>query len=408
MDCPVCGNEAEKGRDRDYGERRQYRCVRCGPFMITGTAAAMLHSRLDVDAAASARLSHAIRMQTSEDDWLLITSANLDDLVSAPLPAIQQQTRNLLSWLAAQLGDDQLGHVELPEDDSLAAIVGTVDDARVTRLLEYLAGQGSIRRSDDGRSLYMTPVGWEQHQPEIAPARPPAEEQAVEGEVVEMTESEIVSTHCNTCGGERRAYRRTTYTVNGSNEDVPWSNTYDILECCGCTNVIVRRNHWFSAWDEIDSHPITGDPVLRRGIRTTYWPARSQRRRPDWIDRLDDEVLRDVMSQVYGALDHGLVTLAAIGTRTLLDRAMFLRIEDPPGGFRGKLDAMLEAGRIGESERDTLSAITDVGNAAAHRGFSPSPRTLMTILDTVENFLQRDFILAEDVNSVREETPPRR
>ena len=90
MTCPVCGNQAEHGTNTDFGRRQQHDCIRCGPFKISGTAAAMLPSRLEIDPLAWARLSHAIRSVTSADDRLFILSTNLDDLIVQPLPRADQ------------------------------------------------------------------------------------------------------------------------------------------------------------------------------------------------------------------------------------------------------------------------------------------------------------------------------
>lgn len=128
---------------------------------------------------------------------------------------------------------------------------------------------------------------------------------------------------------------------------------------------------------------------------------------PPWVDELEDEVLRRVADETYQALNAGLIIMASVGTRTLLDRAMFLRVGDPKGGFAGKLDLMVERGHIGPDERNILEAITDAGSAAAHRGFAPDAKTLTTIVATTENFLHREFFLKTAAGEVRAATPPR-
>jgi hypothetical protein len=218
----------------------------------------------------------------------------------------------------------------------------------------------------------------------------------------------ILKAHCNTCGGERKAFRRATYRAEGSDDETSWSDTYDVLECCGCSSFTVRHAFWFSEWDEFDQDPITGQPRIVPGIKVVYWPPPTKRKKPEWADQLSDDVLRQVIDEVYQALNSGLIVLASIGTRTLLDRAMFLRIGDPRGGFVGKLTLMVDRGHIGTEEKDVLEVITDAGSAAAHRGFTPDARTLETIVATVENFLHREFVLKTAAGAVRAATPPRR
>ncbi len=198
MSCPVCSSQADRGRDEDYGEQQQFRCVRCGPFIITRTATAMLQSRLEKDPLAYARLSHAIRLQSNDEHLLSITSANLDDLIGERLPDIQQQCRNLLRWLVAQVGDDHLGHVTLPHDNSLAATIGAVDDDRVIRLLDYLSTQGLVSRSEDYESAYLTPAGWNQHETNNLKEDEPLKKKVKEEiEVSSVPEWDVFISHAN-------------------------------------------------------------------------------------------------------------------------------------------------------------------------------------------------------------------
>ena len=133
------------------------------------------------------------------------------------------------------------------------------------------------------------------------------------------------------------------------------------------------------------------------GVKVIYWPPPTQRRKPEWAEKLDDDVLRGVVDEVYQALNAGLIVLASIGTRTLLDRAMFLRVGDPKGGFANKLNLMFEKGHIGKDERDILEAITDAGSAAAHRGFAPNTKTLDTI--------RAPYLAARPLTQMRPLTP---
>jgi hypothetical protein len=407
--CPVCLSEAERGRDRDYGDKKQIRCPRCGPFQISGSALAMLRSRLEQDRLASARLSHAIRSKTTDTDWLFITSANLDDLVKEPLPDIPHQVDRLVQWLAASLGDEHLGRVSIAEPTWLAGVVGVVGGDQVVRLLTYAAKEGVIEFS--GGEAGLTARGWkmvdalgQQWLEQDAPDLGTTSEAARQPEPVAM---EIVKAHCNQCGGGRKAQIRASYTADGTDGQTSWSNTHEVLECCGCGGVSVRRQHWFSEWDYIEGDDANGTMRLVPGIRVTYWPPETKRHKPAWASGLSDSVLRGIFDEVYQALNAGLTVLASIGTRTLLDRAMYLRVDDPPGGFKGKFDRMVQEGYIGREERTILEIIADAGNAAAHRGFAPAPQMLTTIIAAVETFLYREFVLKSEARAVKSSTPPR-
>jgi hypothetical protein len=400
--CPICNNPAERGRDRDYGDKKQVRCPRCGPFEISETALSMLKSRIGDDSRAIARLSHAVRSRTSDETWFFVSSNNLDELTQTSLPSVPQQVQNLALWLKARLGDDRLGHVPCPPLEYLAGIIGAVDGKRIERLIDHSVKEGIVERDAKADLLGLSPKGWKMIE------APVAKEVSKQEPATGKASPRIIKAHCNECGGERNAYERASYTVDGNDGEVSWSNTYDVIECCGCSGLSVRHTFWFSEWDQIDSDPLTGQPRLIPGIKETYWPPPTKREKPDWTENLDDDVLRSVIEEVYQALNAGMIVLASIGTRTLLDRGMFLRVGDPQGGFAGKLNLMVKRGHIGPDERDILEAITDAGSAAAHRGFIPNSKTLSTIIETTENFLHREFVLKSAVGEVRTATPERR
>ncbi|MGH6899817.1 MAG: toll/interleukin-1 receptor domain-containing protein [Geminicoccaceae bacterium] len=168
--CPVCLSTAERGQN---GDRKQVRCTRCGPFAISGTALALLRSRLDDDPRSRARLSHAIRSNTSEAEWLFVSSANLDELVQQPLPAIPRQLEYLARWLAGQLGDDRFGRLPCPWPETLAGIVGAVDGDRVTRLIEHAVTEAIVEH-DAGRDILgLSPKGWAMAEPPQNTKTPP-------------------------------------------------------------------------------------------------------------------------------------------------------------------------------------------------------------------------------------------
>ncbi|MDE8654553.1 hypothetical protein [Novosphingobium album (ex Liu et al. 2023)] len=108
--CVVCGIEGPTGRS---GDGLQQDCRRCGPYVISGTARAMIGSRLDDDPLAWARASHAIRRRTSRDEWLRIGSQVGDALTTARLPTPDVQLRNLLNRIADEAGEDALTPVAI-------------------------------------------------------------------------------------------------------------------------------------------------------------------------------------------------------------------------------------------------------------------------------------------------------
>jgi hypothetical protein len=402
--CPICKTSANLEQPTG-GDYRRVECRKCGKFQITGSALAILPSRFSSeDKKMVARLSHAIRLMSTTTDaqWPEINSVNLDDMLKQPLPSIDRQMTNLLVWAAAQLGDDQLGTVELPDEEDLTAVIGTVDGNRVDDLISRTKSDGLIEFIPD-HCIGITAKGWARLQP------PPKEKVVVIPSTSDTTPriDRIIKAHCNKCRGTTNSWVRAEHTVNGSDGPISWSNSYEVLQCCGCDTLSVRHEYWFSEWDEVD-HDEYGKLVMRPSIKETYYPAPTVRTKPTWSDNIGDEVLRDVLDELYSALTVGLNVLASVGARTLLDRAGYLLIGDPKGGFEGKLSALVTGDFISSQEKETLDAVADAGNASAHRGYTPKSERLGHIVDIIENFLHRAFVLTPAAEDIRKSTPPRR
>lgn len=409
--CPVCQGTAQLRGNSDFGERRRILCSRCGRFEITGTALAMLSRRLQSVENGVARLSHALRSrQARGEDWVSVNSVNIDKLLATPLPSITTQLGNLVRWSAASLGDNQLGTVALPDVlDDLAGILGTVDGEHVRLLLRH-AQEGRLVNFSSARTMSLTPAGWDMAQ---SPAPGKSEDKTIESadNGADETQSDrigsTVTSNCNQCGGDRDSFVRGRHKVLENEGGVSWGTVMEILECCGCHELSARRRFWFSEWEDVVQNPATGLVERHMPEKVDYWPAKRARARPDWRDRLPDGNLRQVMEEVYVAIDHDLAVLAAIGARTLLDRAMALAVGDRQGGFRGKLDAMVAAGRLGEEEKEKFLIIVDAGSAAAHRAHTPDASALNSVLTAVESLLYRLFVLPKEVQTIGASTPGR-
>jgi hypothetical protein len=401
--CPLCKTSANLEQPNG-GDYTRVECRKCGQFQITGSAQAMLSSRLSgKDQKKAARLSHATRLMSvaTSAKWPEINSINLDDMLTHPLPGIDLQVTNFLAWGAAQLGDDQLGVVNLPDQEDLTAIIGTVDGSRVEELISRTEGDGLIKLVSDD-SIRITAKGWRQLQPPLT--KTPAVSLPIPAASPDT--HRIAKAHCNKCFGITNSWIRADHTVNGDDGPISWSNTYEVLQCCGCDAISVRHKYWFSEWDELD-YDENGRIEMRPGIKETYYPAPTLRTKPTWFDKINDEVLRDVLDELYSALNSGLNVLASIGARTLLDRTGFLLIGDPERGFDGKLSALVTDGHISSQEKSILGAVADAGNASAHRGYTPTSERLGHIVDIIENLVHRAFVLTHAADDIRKSTPPR-
>lgn len=400
--CPICKTTAniEQPNGGDY---RRVECRKCGKYQITGTALSMLDARVPPDdKKAVARLSHATRLMgsTTDAEWPEINSVNLDDMLKRSLPTIDRQMTNLLVWAAAQLQDDHLGAVELPDEEDLTGVIGTIDGRRVDELISRAEGEGLIEFVPDD-CISITTRGWARLQAPIAEKVEPVTVPPAEARV-----DRIIKAHCNKCRGLTNSWVRAEHTVAGNDGPISWSDSFEVLQCCGCDTLSVRQEHWFSEWDEMD-YDEYGRLVMRPGIKEVYYPAPTVRAKPEWSDTITDEVLRNVLDELYAALNAGLNVLASVGARTLLDRAGYLLIGDPRGGFEGKLSALQTGGHISAQEKTTLEAVADAGNASAHRGYTPTVERLGHIVDIIENFLHRTFVLTGAAEDIRKATPAR-
>jgi hypothetical protein len=229
-----------------------------------------------------------------------------------------------------------------------------------------------------------------------------------------MTENTLprVLGHCPNCG----AYRNADVVVHYIDDydgvygtllpvDHPWRTTYRILRCRGCERAYLQiENEVIGPIGDVDH---TGGEMFRERL-ITHWPVPTARKRPEWFDFLTstDLALHGLLAEVYTALDNDLAVLAAIGIRTVFDRASELLGIDSGLSFGGKLDMLAASGKIGAEERRFLADLIDVGGAAAHRGWKPAPFQLETMMDIIEAFIDRSFLLGRAVAELKKGVPP--
>jgi hypothetical protein len=182
-----------------------------------------------------------------------------------------------------------------------------------------------------------------------------------------------------------------------------------ILECCGCERIYFRRDYWFSEWENFGQNPYTGELQREGGVETTYWPAPVTRKAPEWVKSIEeaDQTLGDLLSEMYAALNNDLRVLAAIGARTTFDRSSEILGIDAKWRFECKLKELVTIGKIGNDEREILNVLVDAGSAAAHRAWRPTPKELNTMMDIVEAFLYRAFVLGDGIQKLKAAVPPK-
>ena len=215
-----------------------------------------------------------------------------------------------------------------------------------------------------------------------------------------------VKGNCKNCGEDRWA------TVVGHCSKVEeddqgygiWEKTdYRILKYPGCDEVYFQTDLIFSE----DYEPSDGSYTHT----IEHWPPinNARRERPKWLDKLVliDKDLHSLCSDVYKGLDNEIDVLAAIGVRTVFDRASELLGVNPAKGFAEKLSDLLAAGKIGADEKAILDILTDAGSAAAHRGWRPSREQIDTMMSIIEGFLYRTFLLEKEAKKLGKKIPKR-
>lgn len=209
-------------------------------------------------------------------------------------------------------------------------------------------------------------------------------------------EGDTERVHCNGCTG-MTLHRLVKRVVDSGTEEIDrvgevwWKTTFDVLQCCGCSEVVLRRTSLFS------------ETMPDEDVR--YFPPKVSRRPPQWRYRLP-HALRTIVEEVYAALDAGSRALPLMGARTLIDLLMEEKIGDI-GGFQQKLKELERQGFISSKNREVLAAALDMGSAAAHRGFAPTVEDVHAVMDIVENLLQAVYILNAVAKRLRTATPRR-
>lgn len=223
-----------------------------------------------------------------------------------------------------------------------------------------------------------------------------------------MAEVARVKGHCPTCGGEKFADVVAAHEEHWSDHYVDGCVRHSILKCRGCEAVYVQRAESCSE-DDHHYQDESGDWLVEYPERMTYWPAPTKRALPEWVHAfaIDNDLSR-LVEELYTALNGDLRVLAAVGIRTVFDRASELLKIDPGLTFAQKLDALVAQGSVGAEERASLQVLTDAGSAAAHAGWRPTPEQLETLVSTLEAFLYRTMVLGDALKALNEAVPGRR
>jgi len=203
--------------------------------------------------------------------------------------------------------------------------------------------------------------------------------------MAEAQKNTIITIFCNTCVREMKHSLLSSVKRSGVDElshdfTIRWENTYQVLECQQCNNVTLRVRQWD---DESQSYH------YNRFYHDTYYPPIVSRPKPIWFAQLEPK-FQEVLKEVYIALDANARFLAAFGARTALDMLVVDKIGDV-GSFKAKLKKLESEGYVNPTEKELLDAVTEAGNAAAHRGYAPDGELLTSVMDILESLFDRIY-----------------
>lgn len=217
------------------------------------------------------------------------------------------------------------------------------------------------------------------------------------------------SVHCNSCGKETHhtllASHRHEFPPDASETDA--SDTYEVLKCAGCGDPVFRKRYYFSEWQ-------SWDPDDHSGVvyQDTYYPPRMFRQPPEWRTELPEDI-QAPLSELYVALQNGLLILASIGARVVLDVAIS-GLSIPDATYKERLEKLQSRGHVSADERELLETLVEVGGAAAHRSHKITSDDLVVIVDILESVLEKMYLadrraedLAERARRIRSGIPPR-
>ena len=99
--CPVCKSKLTDFIERpEYLDANQYSCPRCGEFRLSRTLVTTLRGTLSNDHAAATKISHALRLMQSKNEFPMMATNTVDEILKRPLPTPTEQADLLIRWIA--------------------------------------------------------------------------------------------------------------------------------------------------------------------------------------------------------------------------------------------------------------------------------------------------------------------
>lgn len=169
--CPICTFDATVDVF-DHGERFKTTCTRCGHYIITGSAVAILSSDDSNRALKAAILGYWIRQRNEKNTLSEIDSGVLEFILKeVRLPRPREQADKLICWIGNNAKSaEELLHV-VPAN--IAPVIGAVNAQGVEYIAVQLKKMGTIVyvpkhdkpiEQDETSSFGLTFSGWDRYE----------------------------------------------------------------------------------------------------------------------------------------------------------------------------------------------------------------------------------------------------
>ena len=162
MDCPICKAMYAESTPKT-GRNTLYRCIGCGEFILTATAASTLEDLLRERPTGRTLLSYTIRKMQGSMPPTLDNRIIKAVLETSRLPSLKEQQNNLVLYLGNRRYPGERVEEELGE---LIAVVGSINYSGLNFIIDHLRQSDlltCVRDSSDHRFMNLTMKGWERY-----------------------------------------------------------------------------------------------------------------------------------------------------------------------------------------------------------------------------------------------------
>src|SRR5271167_4532365 len=185
--------------------------------------------------------------------------------------------------------------------------------------------------------------------------------------------------------------------------DRPQHFIHEMLRCRGCDNVIMRFTEYLEFEDMTPSVYYYTEGTLS----DAYFTAELNRRsRPAWIGKEIPSTIHSIMHEIYSAVEHRLLRLAAMGIRAALENVMKEKVGDRP--FNALIDEFQKAGYLSTRQALSLDSIIEAGHATIHRGWQPTREDIDTFLDITESLIEAVYSHEDRARELDQRVPRRK